>query len=223
MLEPLRLAGGVWGHLVGDAMGVPYEGRRADTIGDVGWGATGSHGVPPGTWSDDGAMMLALLDALLPDERSDPPRTGGFDLERQAANYIRWARDGAFTPDGTVFDVGNATRAALGRLESGISPDRSGGDETTLGNGALMRSVAIALAGRSLGPDQLAEQAERSSAVTHASTLSQATCALYVLVCRAQIDRTHSVDDAQAPSDWIHVAEGERDHAPVPVMYYCDT
>jgi ADP-ribosylglycohydrolase len=108
-----RLSGAVWGHLIGDAMGVPYEFRPAERIGSVEWGATGTHGVPAGTWSDDGAMMLGLLDALLPDPQGEPPRPGGFDLSPQASNYRRWADTGAFTPDGKVFDIGNATSAAL--------------------------------------------------------------------------------------------------------------
>ena len=57
-----RLVGAVWGHLLGDAMGVPYEFRSADQVGVVRWGEKGSHRQPPGTWSDDGALMLALLD-----------------------------------------------------------------------------------------------------------------------------------------------------------------
>jgi ADP-ribosylglycohydrolase/protein-tyrosine phosphatase len=184
MLEPLRLSGGVWGHLVGDAMGVPYEFRQPEQIGTAEWGATGTHGQPPGTWSDDGALMLALLDALLPDTHSDPPRPGGFDLQRQAENFVRWQRHGAFTPDGTVFDIGSATRRALARLEKGTPPERSGGGEDALGNGSLMRTVAIALAGRELGVAELVDQAERSSAITHAATLATVTCALYALVCQ---------------------------------------
>jgi ADP-ribosyl-[dinitrogen reductase] hydrolase len=60
-----RLCGAVWGHLVGDAVGVPLEFRPAGEIGSVEFGATGTHGQPPGPWSDDGALMLALLDSLL--------------------------------------------------------------------------------------------------------------------------------------------------------------
>jgi hypothetical protein len=67
---PARLAGAIWGHLVGDAVGVPYEFRAASEIRDIRFGATGTHRQPPGTWSDDGALMLALLDSLL---------TNGFD------------------------------------------------------------------------------------------------------------------------------------------------
>jgi ADP-ribosylglycohydrolase len=49
-----RLAGGVWGHLVGDAVGMPYEFRDPAAITDVRFGETGAHRQPAGTWSDDG-------------------------------------------------------------------------------------------------------------------------------------------------------------------------
>lgn len=41
-----RLAGAVWGHLVGDAVGVPYEFRPPVAADDVRFGATGSHRSP---------------------------------------------------------------------------------------------------------------------------------------------------------------------------------
>src|SRR5687768_15596387 len=76
-----RLAGGVMGHLVGDAVGVPYEFKPASAIGEVRFGATGPHGQPPGTWSDDGALMLALLDSLL---------SCGFDTTDQGRRAVEW-------------------------------------------------------------------------------------------------------------------------------------
>jgi ADP-ribosylglycohydrolase len=39
----MRLVGGVWGHLVGDAMGVPYEFREPDQIGEIRWAEQGTH------------------------------------------------------------------------------------------------------------------------------------------------------------------------------------
>src|SRR5687768_2017339 len=94
-----RLAGAVWGHLVGDAIGVPYEFRDPADIGEVAFGATGTHGQPPGTWSDDGALMLATLDGLLQPGRLDP--------DAIAQRYLAWYRDGAYTPDGDGrFDIG---------------------------------------------------------------------------------------------------------------------
>ncbi len=44
-----RLAGGVWGHLIGDAMGMPYEFTPAGAIKRVEWGHRGAHHQPPGT------------------------------------------------------------------------------------------------------------------------------------------------------------------------------
>ncbi len=69
-----RLAGAVRGHLVGDAVGVPYEFKPGRPAAQVVFGAKGTHDQPPGTWSDDGALMLALLDSLL---------THGFDTTHQ--------------------------------------------------------------------------------------------------------------------------------------------
>jgi ADP-ribosylglycohydrolase len=45
---PLRLTGAVWGHLVGDAMGVPYEFREPGRIGEVRFGSQARTGSRPG-------------------------------------------------------------------------------------------------------------------------------------------------------------------------------
>lgn len=68
-----RLAGGLQGLLIGDALGVPYEFHdpldlppQAQIDFDPPEGFPRSHeGVPPGTWSDDGAQALCLLQSLL--------------------------------------------------------------------------------------------------------------------------------------------------------------
>ena len=60
VLLATRLSGAVWGHLVGDAVGVPYEFRSAQEITSVEFGASGTHGQPPGTWSDDGGGYYLL-------------------------------------------------------------------------------------------------------------------------------------------------------------------
>ncbi|MEP7378016.1 MAG: hypothetical protein ABI725_00480 [Chloroflexota bacterium] len=43
-----RLSGAVWGHLVGEALGVPYEFRPAVDAAAVRFGARGSWDQPPG-------------------------------------------------------------------------------------------------------------------------------------------------------------------------------
>ena len=51
-----RVLGGIWGTIVGDALGVPVEftsrdERRRDPVTDM--RGYGTHHQPPGTWSDD--------------------------------------------------------------------------------------------------------------------------------------------------------------------------
>ncbi len=209
--EAERLEGAVWGHLAGDALGVPYEFRPPGAIGEVVFGASGTHGRRPGTWSDDGALMLALLDSLVPPASdagallSDPggtPRptagTPSFDLADQARRIRAWHEDGAYTPDGDgAFDVGNATLAAIRALRDGVPPERSGSTLShALGSGSLMRILPVALAGRRENEEILAARASAASAVTHGEPLSRIACALYVLVAVRLLRDPDDVDGA---------------------------
>ena len=110
-----RLAGGVWGHLVGDAVGVPYEFRKPDAIGEVSWGEKGSHRQTPGTWSDDGALMLGLLDSLTADGV-------GFDSRTRDAARSIGTGTAPTPPTARVFDIGNTTRQALHAIERARRP-----------------------------------------------------------------------------------------------------
>ncbi len=68
-----RCKGGLYGLLVGDALGVPYEFHSAEQIPPYDkiemkppLGFCRAHSaVKPGTWSDDGAQALCLLDSLI--------------------------------------------------------------------------------------------------------------------------------------------------------------
>jgi ADP-ribosyl-[dinitrogen reductase] hydrolase len=188
-----RLAGGVWGHLVGDAMGVPYEGRPSNEVGIVRFGAQGTHSQPPGTWSDDGGLMLALLDSLL---------KAGFDTTDQAHRALAWLVGPAYKP-GPVFSIGGTTEDALVRIADGVHAESAGGaDESNNGNGSLMRILPLALVGFDLEPATLLDRSLRSSSVTHRHPRSQVTCALYTLVAaeliRGERDRAVALTRALA-------------------------
>ncbi|HEY9287044.1 MAG TPA: ADP-ribosylglycohydrolase family protein [Candidatus Dormibacteraeota bacterium] len=177
-----RLAGGVWGHLVGDAMGVPYEFTPPEGIDAVEWGHQGTHRQPPGTWSDDGGLMLALLDSLL---------ECGFDAEDQGRRALRWLRQNAYMP-GKVFDIGATTSQALRRIEQGIPAHESGlAGEGDNGNGSLMRILPVALVNREQPVHVVVERAMAASAVTHAHPRAQVTCAVYCLVARRLLRGDH--------------------------------
>ncbi len=174
-----RLAGAIWGHLVGDAVGVPYEFSIPGTIDEVRWGAKGAHGQPPGTWSDDGGLMLALLDSLL---------EAGFDMEDQGRRALAWHETEAYKP-GAVFDIGITTSRALARLRAGTSPTQAGGiDERDNGNGSLMRILPIALFDPTATSFDLVRYAAEASKLTHGHSRSQAVSAVYCLIARRLLE-----------------------------------
>ena len=55
----------VYGLMVADALGVPFEFKERDSFKVEGMSGYGTHHQPSGTWSDDSSMMLATLDSFL--------------------------------------------------------------------------------------------------------------------------------------------------------------
>ncbi|OZI35583.1 hypothetical protein CEG14_10960 [Bordetella genomosp. 1] len=196
-----QLRGGLLGLLVGDALGVPYEFHDAATIPAPAAidmvpprGFARAHAsVPPGTWSDDGAQALALLDALLQDR--------SLNLDTFAANLLAWYRQGAFTPDGVVFDVGLQTDRALRALDAGAAAPQAGpAGERDNGNGSLMRCLPVVMVAAT--HDDALKLARRQSLVTHGHARSQLACALYALTGMGLLEGV-------APADAVRAAEDE--------------
>ena len=130
-LESLRtmISAVIYGLVVGDALGVPVEFEKRDTYSIIDMVGYGTYNQPPGTWSDDTSLTLALMEHL--GEKSD--------LSILIDKFVSY-RDGYLTPFGYCFDIGIATNKAIERYLSGISPEVCGGkDERSNGNGALMR------------------------------------------------------------------------------------
>ena len=166
----------ILGAAVGDALGVPVEFQgRQERVQDpvTGMRAFGTHHQPAGTWSDDTSMILATMSGLLD--------AGQFDPEAVMEQFSLWRYEGKYTPHGNVFDIGNATGAAIRRYRSGVAVLDCGGDgEMSNGNGSLMRILPVAL-GFATDPD-LIEKASTLSRLTHAHERSRFCCAYYCLV-----------------------------------------
>lgn len=179
--EPDR---GMWGLLVGDAVGVPYEFKKPEELPDLrhhislpapdGYARTYPQ-VPNGWWSDDGAQALALLQTI----------RNGFSAKTFADELLAWLNDGRYMPQpGPPFDCGIATRQALQRYANTKNASTCGlDDERSNGNGSLMRCLPVAVAGPE---DDFAavEMAHQQSTVTHAHPRSQVCCAFYTLWAR---------------------------------------
>jgi ADP-ribosyl-[dinitrogen reductase] hydrolase len=180
-----RILGGLWGLLIGDALGVPYEFKQPrelppasqiDFHPPAGYPRTYPT-VPPGTWSDDGAQALALLDSLLTCEQ--------LDLDDFSARLIAWAERGEYAVDHRVFDIGVQTSEALRAIQHhGVPPTRAGYLRPEgKGNGSLMRVLPLALWHHGTDED-LVRDAHLQSVVTHGHETNQACCALYCLWAR---------------------------------------
>jgi ADP-ribosyl-[dinitrogen reductase] hydrolase len=179
-----QIEGGLIGLLVGDALGVPYEFHPPDEIPrceEIEFtpppGFRRAHaGVPPGTWSDDGAQALGLLASLLD--------CGKFDAEDFGRRLVAWYDEGYLAVDGRVFDIGIQTGQAIRALRSGTPALQAGGtDERSNGNGSLMRVLPLVLWHRGTD-EELVADAHAQSQVTHAHLRSQMCCALYCLWAR---------------------------------------
>lgn len=170
--RPLALILGV---AVGDALGVPVEFKKRSTFHVTGMQGYGTHHQPPGTWSDDTSLTLALADNLLAD--GDRP-----DLECIAWGFTEWYDKAAYTPYGKVFDVGNATAAAIKRLKKGVAPEKAGGaDERDNGNGSLMWVAPLAFYMFGIRDAEERFRIVRDvSSLTHAHEWSVAACYIYV-------------------------------------------
>ena len=169
-----KLKGVVFGAAVDDALGVPYEFKKRDTFECTGMSEGGVHNRPAGTFSDDTSLLLATCASL--------KEGGKVDVEDMRRRFCDWLYKGAYTADGIVFDVGNATATALDQGH-GCDGERSNG------NGSLMRIAPLAFVGA------LDDEVRAVSAITHARTISTEACVTFVGILRDLVDSA-CLDDA---------------------------
>ena len=86
---------GIFGTVVGDALGVPVEftsraARKVDPVADM--RGHGTHDQPQGTWSDDSSMMFATMDSIV--------LRGGIRLDDIMTKFSNWLQHGDYTPYG---------------------------------------------------------------------------------------------------------------------------
>lgn len=164
----------LFGVATGDALGVPFEfkSRKSLSIAPaVDMMGYGTHDVPPGTWSDDSSLTFCLAEALL----------GDFNPDLVAAYFIKWLREGFWTPRGKVFDIGITTRNAIYRLESGVRSELAGGiDESENGNGSIMRILPLIAFIVNRDINERFQIIKAVSSITHAHIRSVIACFYYL-------------------------------------------
>lgn len=158
-----RVAGGMLGVAVGDALGATLEFGPPRARGHEHTEITGGGAFKwaAGDPTDDTDLTLALAEAY----------ADGFTLEGAADRFLAWYEAGPR-------DVGATTAAALRHYRTHRDPLASGRrDERSAANGSLMRTLPVGLA-RS-DPKRRRQEAVAVSAITHAEPRCVDSCRAY--------------------------------------------
>jgi len=181
-----RAVGAIVGLAVGDALGAPFEFRRAADVPtplpafELPW-----MGRPPGTWTDDTALARNLWTSLLAHDGELVP-------DDVLARHLAWLDTGP--PD-----AGNQTRAALLEARRGTpEPARAvferRGPEVSAGNGSVMACAPLGVV-RADDPDRLLVEAPAFSRITHWDGRCATAC-LAVTWAVAALVRGEGAEDA---------------------------
>lgn len=168
------IRGAIFGLAVGDALGVPVEFRSRESLKFrpvTEMGGYGTHNQPPGTWSDDSSLTFCLMESLC----------NGLDYVDIGLKFQDWFYNSYWTPHGKVFDFGGTTAEAIKNLRRGVEPIYAGGmQESSNGNGSLMRILPLAFFVRNLSIQERYEITKNVSSLTHAHFRSCLACFIYI-------------------------------------------
>ncbi len=188
-----RARGALVGLAAGDAVGTTVEFQSPGTfepVTDMVGG--GPFELEPGQWTDDTSMALCLAESLVHREGHDPAD--------QMRRYVRWWRDGHFSPTGRCFDIGTTTQSQLARFERTGTPHDPHVDEESAANGSLMRLAPVAIRW-SHDPAAVIEQAAASSRPTHPASRPVDACKVLAAMTAALI-RGEPREAVFAPGFW---------------------
>lgn len=184
---------GIIGFILGDAMGVPLEfskRRNADNK-VIDMLEYGSHNLEKGSWSDDSSMVIATMKSIIDNK-------GKIDYEDIMNNFIKWAENGEFTPNGKTFGIGRTTLRALYNYKSNnIKAINCGLDSIKdNGNGSLMRILPIIYYCyyNNSNDNEIYEIIKNTSSLTHSNNISILGCYIYTLYCIQLIKGNNKID-----------------------------
>ena len=166
---------GIYGVIVGDCLGMPYEFSTPQEMKEnicTGMIGYGTYPYPKGTWTDDSSMTLATINSLI-------KNNGEVNYDSLMREFSRWLFGAEYTVDGITFDYGNATYQGINNYVCGIDALDCGlKGEYDNGNGSLMRILPLAFT------DADYETIMNVSGLTHAHDRSKIACVLYVEIAR---------------------------------------
>jgi len=176
----VKVKSGIYGVIVGDALGLPVQFMERQEVKDL--QVTEMLGymefnMPPGTWSDDGSLTLALVDSL----------SGGLSYADQMEKFQQWFNEGKYTQYGLSFDIGRGTMHAMLNNKANMDPTQAGPKNiNSNGNGSLMRILPLAywlyvnFGNHCMKNEDVYEIIHNTSALTHGHNISKIACGIYM-------------------------------------------
>ena len=191
-MKNLQLRAAIYGHAVGDALGLPVQFKARDSFHITSMTGYGTFNMPPGSWSDDTSLTIATCDSI----RENGGHVNPTDIFKR---FEDWYHHNLYTPTNVAYDIGWTTSRAI-EAKCGESGFRSNG------NGSLMRILPLAFTS---AYDELIAQV---SALTHAHEISKKACQLYIRVARALLQcKDFTLEEAEPFDRLKNLADLTRD------------
>ncbi len=207
-----RMRGCLYGQAIGDALGLGSEFMNKDEVcKNYPAGLTRYDQIiqdahrrrwKKGAWTDDTDMMLCIMSAFEED--------GKFNIQQVAQNFKDWA-------DGEPMGIGAHTFKVLAMGDYVEKPDECSriwwelSRKSSAANGALMRTSVVGLA-----KENVAEQAEAISKLTHYDPRCIGSCVIATLIIHNLVwnDRLLTYDEIRSIgmqhdgriAEWIDIA-----------------
>ena len=192
MIEKMK--SGIYGFVVGDALGVPVEFLNRTVLQKkkitemMGYG---SHNVPEGTWSDDTSLMLATMDSI--------KEKGNVDFEDIMYKFTEWVDKAKYTATNKLFDIGISTSSAIRNYKLGNKATECGmRGINENGNGSLMRILPLIyyIKINNIEGDEKVKLINQASSLTHAHEISKLGCLIftdYILLLLDGVDKDEAL------------------------------
>lgn len=173
-----KFKGCLYGSIVGDALGAPYEFKnRGSYQASIKYGTGGSFNLRKGEWTDDTSMSLCTIASIT--------EKGKVDYEDLMEKWYKWYKDGYMSSRDVCYDIGMTTSRSLmlykhtKELFSGPSHSRFSG------NGGIMRFGPVAVYCYNKSKTQQLKLGEDYSSLTHPSRICKYSARLLMKLLQA--------------------------------------
>ena len=176
-----QFEGCLYGAIVGDALGAPYEFKdRGSYKATLQYNTGGSFNLKKGEWTDDTSMALCAMWSIIESKK--------VDYNDLMDKWNKWYREGYMSSRDICYDIGMTTSRSLmlyvhtKELFSGPSHPRFSG------NGGIMRFAPIAVYCHSKNKEEQLKLGEDYSSLTHPSPICKYSARLLMKILQTIFD-----------------------------------